>query len=310
MTVKQGTTSVIDVKALLEGDGDYLRAMVRAVVEATLEAEMTAALGAEKGERSEGRLGYRSGYYSRTLVTRVGTLELRVPQDRDGLFSTRLFERYQRSEKALVAALAEMYVQGVSTRKVKAITKELCGHGFSASTISDINKTIGCRARRLHGARAGGDGLPLPDPRRAVREGARGGRDPLAGGAGRDRRRLGGPEQRAGGGAGQPGERHELEGLPRRAEGAWRAAARGRLAAAATFLRNALDHLPRRAGDDCPAGSSGGSTTGATSPRHARTSPAGSRSGRRSTRSSATGSRRPSRRPSPTSACRSSTTST
>jgi transposase-like protein len=55
-------TSVIDVKALLEGDGDYLRAMVRAVVVATLEAEMTVALGAEKDERNEGRLGYRSGY--------------------------------------------------------------------------------------------------------------------------------------------------------------------------------------------------------------------------------------------------------
>ena len=64
-----------------------------------------------------GRQGYRSGYYGRTLITRVGKLELRVPQDRAGRFSTELFERYQRSERALVAALAEMYVQGVSTRK-------------------------------------------------------------------------------------------------------------------------------------------------------------------------------------------------
>jgi transposase-like protein len=76
-------------------------------------------------KRTAARLGYRSGYYSRTLVTRVGKLELRVPQDRDGRFSTELFERYQRSEQALVATLAEMYVQGVSTRKVKAITEEL-----------------------------------------------------------------------------------------------------------------------------------------------------------------------------------------
>lgn len=142
MTAKQGKSGVIDVKALLEGEADYLRAMVRAVVEATLEAEMTAALGAEKGERTEARLGYRSGYYARSLTTRVGVLELRVPQDRDGRFSTRLFERYQRSEKALVAALAEMYVQGVSTRKVKAITEALCGHAFSASAISEINKTL------------------------------------------------------------------------------------------------------------------------------------------------------------------------
>jgi putative transposase len=101
-----------------------------------LEAEMTDALGAAKGERTAVRLGYRSGYYSRTLITRVGKLELRVPQDRDGRFSTELFERHQRSEQALVATLAEMYVQGVSTRKVKAITEELCGHAFSASAIS------------------------------------------------------------------------------------------------------------------------------------------------------------------------------
>jgi putative transposase len=153
MTMKQGTTSVIDAKALLESDGDYLRAMVRAVVEATLEAEMTAALGAEKGERSEARLGYRSGYYTRTLITRVGTLELRVPQDRDGRFSTRLFERYQRSEKALVGALATMYVQGVSTRKVKAITEELCGHAFSASAISEINKTLDAELAAFAGRR-------------------------------------------------------------------------------------------------------------------------------------------------------------
>jgi len=73
------------------------------------------------------------------LVTRVGKLELRVPQDRQGHFRTEVFERYQRSEKALVGAMTEMYVQGVSTRKVKAITEELCGHEVSASTISRLN---------------------------------------------------------------------------------------------------------------------------------------------------------------------------
>src|SRR5690606_4393196 len=76
------------------------------------------------------------------LITRIGKIELRVPRDRNGEFSTALFERFQRSEKALVAALAEMYVQGVSTRKVKAITEELCGHSFSASAISSINKGL------------------------------------------------------------------------------------------------------------------------------------------------------------------------
>ena len=75
-------------------------------------------------------------------MTRVGKLELRVPQDRQGRFRTEIFERYQRSEKALVAALTEMYVQGVSTRKVKAVTEELCGHEFSASTISRMNQRL------------------------------------------------------------------------------------------------------------------------------------------------------------------------
>jgi putative transposase len=128
-----------EVKAPLAEDRDFLRPLVQAVLQELLEAEMTEAPGAEKGERTPQRLGHRSGYYGRTLISRVGKLELRVPQDRQGRFSTKLFERYQRSEKALVAALAEMYVQGASTRKVKAITEELCGHSFSASAISAIN---------------------------------------------------------------------------------------------------------------------------------------------------------------------------
>jgi putative transposase len=142
MTKRQARTGVVDLKVLLQRDEDYLRAMVQSVVQATLEAEMAEAIGAEKSERTETRLSYRSGYYRRSLVTRVGTLELRVPQDRAGRFSTALFERYQRSEKALVGALSEMYVQGVSTRKVKAITEELCGHEFSASVVSQINKAL------------------------------------------------------------------------------------------------------------------------------------------------------------------------
>ena len=154
MAEAKGKAERIDVKGLLERDEDLVRAAVEALVQAALEAEMTEAIGAGKGERTEARLSYRSGYYTRSLVTRVGTLELRVPQDRAGRFSTELFERYQRSEKALVGALAEMYVQGVSTRKVKAVTEMLCGHSFSASSISQINKTLdaGLRAfaeRRL-----------------------------------------------------------------------------------------------------------------------------------------------------------------
>jgi putative transposase len=142
MTEAQVKPSVVAAKELLKGNPDGLRELVRVVLQEALEAEMTDALGAAKGERTGARLGYRSGSYGRTLITRVGKLELRVPQDRDGRFSTELFERYQRSEQALVASLAEMYVQGVSTRKVKAVTEELCGHAFSASAISAINKRL------------------------------------------------------------------------------------------------------------------------------------------------------------------------
>ena len=142
MTKSEAKPTIGAVNELFSKSPDGLREIVRAVMQEMLEAEMTDAVGAEKGERTGARLGYRSGYYTRTLVTRVGKLELRVPQDRDGRFSTELFERYQRSEQALVATLAEMYVQGVSTRKVKAITEELCGHSFSASAISAVNKRL------------------------------------------------------------------------------------------------------------------------------------------------------------------------
>jgi transposase-like protein len=142
MTEKNLKSKVTPIKELFGQDREFLKPLIRATLQEVLEAEMTEALSAEKGERTEGRLGYRSGYYSRSLMTRIGKLELRVPQDRGGRFSTELFERYQRSEKALVAALAEMDVQGVSTRKVKQITEELVGHSFSASSISQINKTL------------------------------------------------------------------------------------------------------------------------------------------------------------------------
>tara|TARA_R110001592_G_scaffold57554_1_gene174898 strand:+ start:156 stop:1376 length:1221 start_codon:yes stop_codon:yes gene_type:complete len=139
--MKEKIDSREQMLALLEGD-DAIRALLEKTVQEVLEAEMDEALGAGRGERTTDRRGYRSGHYRRRLVTRVGTLELRVPQDRDGLFSTEVFSRYQRSEKALLLALAQMYVQGVSTRKVRAVTEELCGHGFSASTVSSVTKSL------------------------------------------------------------------------------------------------------------------------------------------------------------------------
>ncbi|MFN7145594.1 MAG: transposase, partial [Myxococcota bacterium] len=138
-----------DIRNLLTEDTDMLRELVRVAVQEVLEAEMTEHLGADRHERTGDRKGYRAGYYRRNLVTRVGKIELRVPQDRSGEFSTEVFERYQRSEKALVTSLMEMYIQGVSTRKVKAITEELCGHEFSASTVSRLNQTLDERLKEF-----------------------------------------------------------------------------------------------------------------------------------------------------------------
>lgn len=142
MAKRKSIVNIEDFQALFREDRDGLKPLIQEMIQELLEAEMSQALGAEPSERSGTRSGYRAGHYSRALITRVGKIELRVPRDRNGRFSTELFERYQRSEKALVSALAEMYIQGVSTRKVKKITEELCGHEFSASTISNINKTL------------------------------------------------------------------------------------------------------------------------------------------------------------------------
>jgi putative transposase len=124
-------------EALLDDPG-FLKEIVERVLQELLEAEMTHHIGAAPYERGEGRTGHRNGHKPRTLRTRVGTLNLLVPQDREGTFSTRLFSRYQRNEKALCLALMQMYVEGVSTRKVKDVTEELCGTSFSKSLISSL----------------------------------------------------------------------------------------------------------------------------------------------------------------------------
>jgi putative transposase len=126
------------VQQILLDDPEFLRWIVERALQQVLEAEITEREGAAPYERTESRKGYRNGYKPRRLKTRVGTLELLVPQDREGVFSTRLFSRYQRNEKAPLLALMEMYVEGVSTRKVREVTEELCGTSFSKSLISKL----------------------------------------------------------------------------------------------------------------------------------------------------------------------------
>lgn len=112
MAQKNRNAETTDMKNLLLETPDLIREIVTQTVQQILESEMDEALGAWRSERTEERAGHRSGYYDRSFITRVGKLELRIPQDRKGLFRTELFERYQRSEKALFAALTEMYIQG------------------------------------------------------------------------------------------------------------------------------------------------------------------------------------------------------
>jgi len=121
---------------------EFLKEMVQTVCQELLEMEITESLRARPYERTAERLGYRNGYKPRKLHTRVGTLELQVPQDREGHFSPSLFGRYQRSEKALLLALQEMYLQGVSTRKVKEITEALCGTEFSKDQVSEVTQRL------------------------------------------------------------------------------------------------------------------------------------------------------------------------
>lgn len=137
MTRIQESLSVAEwMQAVLASEEDLLTEVLRVGLQGLMEAERDTYVNAEPFERSGERRTRRNGYKPRQLRTRVGKLELRVPQTRDGGFYPALLERYQRSEAALIAALAECYVQGVSTRKVRRICEELFGEGLSAETVS------------------------------------------------------------------------------------------------------------------------------------------------------------------------------
>jgi putative transposase len=148
------------VQGALLDDSGFLREIVQRVLQEVLEAEMTEHVGAAPYERVEGRTGRRNGHKPRALRTRVGTLNLLVPQDREGTFSTRLFSRYQRNEKALCLALMEMYLEGVSTRKVKDITEALCGTSFSKSTVSSLAGSLDSELGAWRGRRLEAEAYP------------------------------------------------------------------------------------------------------------------------------------------------------
>jgi putative transposase len=116
--------------------------LAKKILDEVLLAESEEQIGAAKYERSDNRNDYRNGTRERPLVTRIGTIQLKVPRHREIPFVTMIFENYQRSEAALLSAMMEMVIQGVSTRKVSNVVEELCGTSFSKSTVSELCKKL------------------------------------------------------------------------------------------------------------------------------------------------------------------------
>jgi putative transposase len=155
MTRQKCDGYVDEIQEVLEGD--VFKAMMEVMVRRVMEEEVAQHLGAEHYERTEERRGFRNGYKPRGLKTRVGELSLQVPQTR-GVepYSPMFFAKWQRSERALLVACAEMYFMGVSTRKVKKVLETMGGFELSAATVSCVaseldEKLVEFRQRRLDG---------------------------------------------------------------------------------------------------------------------------------------------------------------
>ena len=143
MTRPSEYNAIEDVVKLLADDGfDALGEAIRRIINEAMRLERQNHLGVGPYERSEARCGYANGYKSKTVQTRVGALDLDVPQVRDSSFYPSSLEKGLRSERALKVALAEMYVQGVSTRKVAKITEQLCGFEVTSTQVSRAAKEL------------------------------------------------------------------------------------------------------------------------------------------------------------------------
>lgn len=127
---------------LLEDQGEAFKKILQASLNKILQAESAEKLKAGPYERSAERTDSRNGSRDRDLNTRVGRITLQVPRHRNVPFKTLVFENYSRSEAALVAGMAEMVVNGVSTRKVSRVMETLCGTSFSKSAVSDVCKDL------------------------------------------------------------------------------------------------------------------------------------------------------------------------
>jgi transposase-like protein len=143
MTCCTKSTSFDDAMELLIENGfNGIADTIGIMMNAAMKIERARFLQADPYERTDHRQGYANGYKSKTVKTRVGQIQLSVPQTRNSDFYPNSLERGLRSERALKLALAEMYVQGVSTRKVAKITEELCGFEISSSEVSRVSKEL------------------------------------------------------------------------------------------------------------------------------------------------------------------------
>lgn len=144
----------LDCQPLGGAAPEAVRQMIEHALQTVLAQQFAQWVGAAAYERTAERRGVRNGTRERTLITRVGRVTLRVPRDRAALFTPSVFARYQRHEQALMALLAECYLKGVSTRKVRQVVETLCGEAVSASLVSTATKRLDTtlaawRARRL-----------------------------------------------------------------------------------------------------------------------------------------------------------------
>ena len=130
------------LETILENGFGGVGAAVEILMNEAMRIERSRHLQAEPYERTATRQGYANGFKGRDFHTRIGNLELQMPQVRDGNFYPSVLEKGQRSERALCLAAAEMYVTGVSTRKVEKVMEKLCGFSISSTEVSNANKLL------------------------------------------------------------------------------------------------------------------------------------------------------------------------
>lgn len=138
-TPKMTNIVTIDESAIKSHLGELVRASVEETLNNLLDQEAQRLCNAERYERSEGRKDTRAGFYTRNLETKSGNVTLKVPKLRQSKFETAIIERYKRRESSVEEALMEMYLAGVSTRRIEDITEALWGNRVSAGTVSNLN---------------------------------------------------------------------------------------------------------------------------------------------------------------------------